>query len=143
MPKIVPFEPFIPNENARRWADALESGDFKQCQGVLHRTRSGGDDAFCCLGVAAKLAVDAGLDLPVTEDEGRVEYGADALELDPRIREWLGLRSSSGGYGEQLSAADFEEYLTKDNDALRHDFKRIALTIRTTPSLYVEATTDA
>jgi hypothetical protein len=144
MASVKPFEPFIPNENARKWADALESGEYQQTQGLLHRV--GGDErrkGFCCLGVAAKLAVDAGLGIPVHRDEYRMCYGHDALELDPRVQDWLGLRSKSGGYGHSETGEFFEHYLTKDNDSDGHDFKRIAMTIRTTPSLFVEATTDA
>lgn len=49
-------------EKAFAWADALESGDYGQVQGVLERLDDSGNTVgYCCLGVYSKLAADAGV----------------------------------------------------------------------------------
>lgn len=37
-------------EDAEKWAQALESGKYDQCSGLLHDSDY---DSYCCLGVAA------------------------------------------------------------------------------------------
>lgn len=39
-------------ENMLKWADALESGNYKQCKATLHN-----EEGFCCIGVAHDLLV--------------------------------------------------------------------------------------
>lgn len=41
-------------KNRLEWADALESGDYKQTSGILARFRPTGD-RFCCLGVVCDM----------------------------------------------------------------------------------------
>lgn len=59
-------KPFI-----KEWVKALRSGEFKQIQGQL-QTR----DGFCCLGVACRIAGDAGLfNFSLSKKSGRL-HGA-------------------------------------------------------------------
>lgn len=138
MESVEPFEPFIPNENARKWADALESGDFQQTRGVLHKIDAKNGDSFCCLGVACVVAIREGVELPTTPDyEGTAMlYGTNSAATPQAVADWLGLRSDLGAYGGARSLAE-------DNDSYLHDFKRIAMTIRTTPSLFREPGDDS
>ena len=68
-----------PNKEAiMKWIAALESGEYKQGTGVLHRVI---DDkhSYCCLGVACEIVKDE-LELPVvlaSEDTDRYQYGKD------------------------------------------------------------------
>lgn len=87
------------NANAKLWVEALRSGEFKQCQ--FHLTTPEGD---CCLGVACKLAIRAGINLKVEVGEEFNSYDGASQILPERVREWLGLTGRDSGYlGTQLS----------------------------------------
>lgn len=43
------------NENARKWVEALRSGEFTQCSGKLCGY-DGSRWCYCCLGVACEIA---------------------------------------------------------------------------------------
>jgi len=89
------------NANAKRWVEALESGEYKQTTGNLRK-----GDGFCCLGVACDLS---GLgkwvsnpSIPIKEYE--TTYKEDTI-LPEIVKEWLGMRSHSGyieGYLESV-----------------------------------------
>ena len=51
-------------EIAMEWADALESGKYKQGHSYLCR-----DDRFCCLGVLAELATEKNICKKTTKDD--------------------------------------------------------------------------
>lgn len=125
---VEPFKPFMPNENARKWAEALESGAYQQATGALEQPGRG----FCCLGVACRVAIDHGVPLRISSDgAGAITYDGHSGSLPTVVRAWLGLRDNTGTYRPTNN-------LATDNDNRHHDFKRIAQTIRTTPSLYQE-----
>lgn len=88
----------------KQWIDALRSGNYKQGGGYLHRQDK---DAYCCLGVACKLAgTDAApRTVKVTKQNpqtGRIDvvelvvtvFGSDDKNesvLPNDVMEWLGL----------------------------------------------------
>ena len=80
----------------RRWIRALRSGEYKQTQGSL-RDNSG----FCCLGVLCELAVRAKvIGKPQQQHNDTFLYGKNEFVLPRKVREWAGLKDSSGKYGE-------------------------------------------
>jgi hypothetical protein len=122
---------FIPNQNALAWADALESGRFEQGRSYLEK---GGK--YCCLGVACVLAIEAGVNVERdTEYVGSmgVAYDHHTASLPLPVKDWLGLGSDNGQYRDDRG---FGRTLVSDNDNDQHHFKRIAETVRSTPSLY-------
>lgn len=82
------------------WVDALRSGEFDQCQDVLHKQ----EDGYCCLGVACEVAIQDGLPLERRPSEWDhalvVEYGVrgqfDPQLLPLQVQEWAGLDGGSG-----------------------------------------------
>lgn len=89
------------NENAKKWVEALRSGEYKQARGALTRKRNG-DVSHCCLGVACDLyAKENELDIEEAKrtSEGVViSYGGTTGYLPERVREWLGLRDFCGAF---------------------------------------------
>jgi hypothetical protein len=93
------------NDNAKAWVAALRSTDYEQGQGQLHSQYGG--DKFCCLGLACKLAVDAGVDIAVRVDPGddSVLYDDDREYLPAKVRDWLGLQTCTGSMLNRWSLA--------------------------------------
>jgi hypothetical protein len=128
------------NANAKRWVEALRSGEFEQGQKVLTRRRADGTELDCCLGVACKLYVlDGGtLDIKIIGNDGSInseylgegdsviEYDDSAFLLPIEVRDWLGMTNDSGYYG------DNDGSLAEDND-LGASFEEIAATIESEP----------
>lgn len=112
-------------EVKQKWIDALEGGEYKQGQSVLH---AGG--RFCCLGVLA--------DLYVKEKDAEWQFKPDSmhndlyelvhgdmheyLDLPQEVQEWSGLDDSDPFVDGQR--------LSRLNDSLSLDFKQIAKRIR-------------
>jgi hypothetical protein len=76
--------------NRAKWVAALRSGKYRQARKAL--TRDGG---FCCLGVACDIS-----GLVIWRGDTALA-GGDAMHLSlPRaVRDWLGLRTGEGRYG--------------------------------------------
>ena len=94
------------NDNAKKWVEALRSGNYSQDIGKLH-TKKG----MCCLGVACDIYEKevGGLE-PYIDDGSNYYYYADNEEFLPDIvREWLGLDNGKGGWSTQFNS---------DNDAI-------------------------
>lgn len=89
------------NENAKKWVEALRSGEFQQVAGCL---RDAGSGAMCCLGVACEVyrrdtgggewggAEFDGASRFSVGDDGNVSY------LPDTVRKWLGLADPAGAY---------------------------------------------
>jgi len=96
-------------EVAKLWVDALRSGEYKQGTGKLARRGE-----FCCLGVLCELAIKNGIDLKVGKyghwDDIITYNGAD-ISLPDVVKEWAGMNSTSGVYGDQSG-----EHLSDQND---------------------------
>lgn len=139
------------NPNAQKWVDALRSGKYKQGRKAL--TEIIDDVDFdCCLGVACKVAIENGLEIPVSTgtmngiEFGDVElpkkkktlrvYGADRAYgvLPPEVRNWLNLSYGDGRYigTADLTESYSESYLTHDNDH-GASFEEIANIIESEP----------
>lgn len=77
-------------EIAKRWADALDSGEYKQGHGAL-RTASG---KFCCLGVLCDLyAKDTGRkwsDEFGLHDRSGIHIEGESSYLPEKVCEWAG-----------------------------------------------------
>jgi len=59
------------NEFEREWVEVLKTTDLPQTKGMLHRTVPKEDNpvGYCCLGVAAKMAVERGIIESVIVDD--------------------------------------------------------------------------
>lgn len=78
------------------------------------------------------MAVEAGVGIRLTEYDGKVyyqgvdEYSGSATSLTPALRDWLGLRTVSGTFGD-------DEDLTYLNDKQNKTFAEIADIIESEP----------
>lgn len=107
------------NENAKKWVEALRSGDYSQAKGWLRR-----EDRFCCLGIACNLHAEATGNAWETDDTqyaGEASYLGSGSVLPPKVQTWLGLTDSTGGISD-------DQCLSGDND-IGHTFEQIADTI--------------
>lgn len=90
------------NEHARRWLDALRSGDYKQGKGRLCVVLPDEEPCFCTLGVAA--------DLFVPKEHQHDNHGVRYFEggsagLSREVADKIGLQSILGAAaGHQLPA---------------------------------------
>lgn len=94
------------------WADALESGEYKQGHGALRDN----EDRFCCLGVLCDLAVKAGVIPEPSQYHSGYTYGIDSALLPREVQQW------AGWFGQTR--------LINMNDGLRNRFKTIAKYVR-------------
>lgn len=113
------------NDNAKLWAKALVSGEFKQTKRVLTRLdeETGEVLGHCCLGVACEVYRLNGGQLPFRDNaDGEARYYADtgaaygrtesSAALPDVVREWLGLRDGMGEFGDgdkDTSLADLND----------------------------------
>jgi hypothetical protein len=120
------------------WARRLESGDYPQTRGTLHRlvneTFADGEKrvaGFCCLGVAAEIACDLGVGVrQLSEDGKNHQYRhvkepigtRDSGTLTLGLATWLGLNRLHSRYNE----GDF----ISANDAEHQTFPEIAGMVR-------------
>lgn len=128
----------MPNtEVIQRWVEALESGDYPQTIGTLHRNLSDDPDVpvgYCCLGVLCDLAVREGI-IREHRHGSYSNFGSldDESEsgLPERVMEWAGF---DGSYPEVYVTAvgHTPRYtpLVELNDTHGWDFGRIAAVIR-------------
>lgn len=91
------------NENAKKWVEALRSGNYKKTVGQLSN-----EYGYCCLGVACDLyEKETGDELPKSEDG---DYDDVYLYGDfSCVKEWLGLRNGDGSYGDDDSLAKYND----------------------------------
>lgn len=110
---------------ARKWAQALESGDYKQTVGELRNK-----DGFCCLGVLCNIHAQEHPKIAALETDP-YSYLGEATELPFEVREWVGMNSDSGkfprGLIKEVPSADC---LIDLNDDAEWNFKQIAKVIR-------------
>lgn len=112
---------------ARRkaWVEALRSGKYQQTKSMLYD-----GDGFCCLGVACDISKLGDWELA---DESDVDVGAhnyvcemdvDAVGLPDDVRDWLGLKNSSGQH--LINGGKDYETLPNINDHEGKSFSEIA-----------------
>lgn len=84
--------------NQKRWIEALRSGEFKQCKGMLSDRRG-----FCCLGVACKVFDVPGNEVSRVLDISEEDEEIDCVEFEKEVEvapltvyTALGLKSHTG-----------------------------------------------
>ncbi len=86
---------------ATLWADALESGAYKQTTGrlvkVLSEPGKWDDRAFCCLGVLCNLHAQAHPEIAKKQESPLSYLGCSDL-LPQEVQEWAGMLSVSGTF---------------------------------------------
>jgi hypothetical protein len=83
------------NDNARKWVEALRSGEFEQGRSRLRK-----GDQYCCLGVACELYRREHPDGPDWDDvEGEFAFDGCESMLPDVVRDWLELRTPDGDFG--------------------------------------------
>lgn len=100
-------------EMAKRWTDALRSGEYEQGKDWLRK-----GDRFCCLGVLCDV-VGVEWAPSCDEKEGCAANGKDRLGLPDVVKDAAGMRDPIGRYSPS-------ESLTWLNDVMEWDFKKIA-----------------
>lgn len=99
------------NNNAKKWVEALRSGEYKQTRSYLSTK-----DGYCCLGVACDLAVKSGEPIKVEQENPCTIFDGEKFGLPPSVLNWLGLKEDYYNYV-QLA------YL---NDTIELNFTEIA-----------------
>ena len=87
------------------WVNALESGEYEQCNMFLHK-KFNSSEQFCCLGVLCDLYMKhvGGLEVEYYGQEHNVYYDGHISELPEKVREWVGLHS---GAGDSIRSGEF------------------------------------
>lgn len=82
------------NDNARKWVEALRSGEFKQ-----GRERLRNEGAYCCLGVACELyRRETGKGRWTRAEAFHLGSVAKTDWIPPAVQRWLGLAHPAGEY---------------------------------------------
>jgi len=123
-------------ERITLWVNALKSGKYTQTKNTLHYEGKG----FCCLGVACEVAIDNGLPIPRTTNNGgflncapdnAVFYDGEHEVLPESVAEWFGIDTSP----RVILVIDEDEELrdvVELNDGGYYTFKELAEFIRDT-----------
>lgn len=98
------------NEQAIRWwVEELESGEYTQTTGYLHRTAKseGGiysvPAGFCCLGVACETAIKHGVALQIRENNSVVSYDGEETVFPAAVLAFLGLKDPDPEIGDSAA----------------------------------------
>lgn len=73
----------------KKWTEKLRSGEYEQCQGVLHK-----GEEFCCLGVLTDIYIkEMGLEwIPISYGYEVIFEGQhEGYALHPVVRNWAGI----------------------------------------------------
>lgn len=122
------------NENAKKWVEALESGEYQQGEGYLTQIEDG-KEFHCCLGVACQLYLRAGGALDVQRGAEYTSYNGQSGSLPTSVTNWLGLKTDLGDFGQRIKLdtdAGEADDLTGLNDG-GWNFSEIADFIRSEP----------
>jgi hypothetical protein len=133
----------ISKDIATKWITALESGEYRQGYGSLHRDVEGASE-FCCLGVLCELAAEAGIVEPAPLDPNHaLEFCVGYSEVDDPTRSadygllptavvrWAKITHDSVSEGDEVLRDVYirGEPLSALNDS-RVPFKKIAKILR-------------
>lgn len=135
-PSGSPSSSFALGPNQERWLKALESGEWEQCNGVLHRTKPEGGykKGFCCLGVACELFKTPAIKSYVEPQSSREIYDGQANWAPGYVIAALGLFSTEGNPSSDIEYRGWDS-LAALNDADR-SFQQIADVVRADPGMY-------
>lgn len=125
------------NNNAKKWVEALRSGEFTQAQ----RTLQTKEQEYCCLGVACELyRRETGegewierFDVSLTGlyfAPGNKRHGSNSF-LPPVVQEWIGLNGAAGEFDDS-DINDDSTTLAEMNDE-GNTFDQIATVIEQEP----------
>ena len=127
---------------AHKWVDALESGEYNQCQGQLCKYNPVTDeDAFCCLGVLCVVEGFEAIEQPINTTFMDADQKAKAkhtlMFADPKYKTDKALNRGGRleGFGvpmfSKIGLTDSQsDTLVNMNDAGGKNFKQIAKQIR-------------
>ena len=115
--------PHIFTPQQTEWLRRLRSGDFPQGKGQLTALdRTGHITGLCCLGVAAEMAVEQGIVVPVNREYTRAykapggpERYTEAYVCPEPVMGWMGLRNNVG-FLDGLPTDHTEDTLANRND---------------------------
>lgn len=94
-------------ELARRWAKALESGDYKQGFGQLRK-----NGRFCCLAVLCNLHAQDHPEIAAQQKKAQ-SYCGNSGVLPIEVMKWSGVKDDCGDFGSNsLSGLNDEHKLT-------------------------------
>lgn len=79
-------------EVVRAWAAALRSGKYQQGRNNLCTIATDGTRRYCCLGVLAELAVEAGV-IEAVDAYGLRSFGGKTGLPPVEVEEWAGIKS--------------------------------------------------
>lgn len=114
------------NANAKKWIEALRSGEYKQAKGWL-KTSNGEETRYCCLGVACEISKEElNLSDTISRKNGIHSFNDNETVLPSEVKNWLGLTTNNGIYNGHFIYEENAKSLTKDNDSGKCDFNCIA-----------------
>lgn len=118
------------NENAKKWVEALKSGQFQQARGQLRRKLGRGDYAYCCLGLACELyRQDVG---GRWREETVFGNAHNSAGLPAKVAKWLGANDDALVYlpriGKDLAWLNDQGMTFKEIAALINRYKRSLFT---------------
>ena len=96
-------------EIADLWTKALESGQYAQTTGILHK-KTKLNDSFCCLGVLCDLARRENVvSAHSIGDDDYVMYGKEqaVAQLPAEVFEWAGIKTDGDLLNELVHLNDF------------------------------------
>lgn len=126
------------NDNAKKWVEALRSGEYDQGKRKLSQ-----NGLYCCLGVACDVYQKEVGDLEVTSfttinDSIALRFDEEANYLPYKVLEWLGL-DHPGGEWKGKGKENLYPSLTDENDR-GASFEKIASIIESEPKGLFRAT---
>jgi hypothetical protein len=111
------------------WIQALRSGEYTQCEGVLER-HALGKTSHCCLGVAQRVALANGYTDGTNNTEDNLPWGSDGMDYG--VASWYGFDSETGdsdpdlGIFPEIDAPSKTVSCVRANDELLWNFAQIA-----------------
>lgn len=110
------------------WIAALESGQYEQGQGYLHRLDPDNKDTYCCLGVLCELATEAGICEKFNFTPLTIAYDGRSFHLPESVMRWAGLDNDCGRYS--LEQDEPTLAMLNDDQDNPSSFKKIAAVIK-------------
>jgi hypothetical protein len=95
-----------PKQVRKIWIDALKSGRYRQGNGYLAQRKSKHVN-YCCLGLLSELACKAGVVEKKVHGEQNA-YGGDRYYLPSAVKEWAGIKTVQGEFGD-ISLAELND----------------------------------
>lgn len=110
----------VNKERVQLLVNALRSGEYQQAAGHLRL-----NGRYCCLGVATKIALEGGCEIPPSQAENREPWNQNHQIMCPAVYQWYGFTEGSP----QLLRDDtghFTDSAVTLNDNYGWNFNKIA-----------------